>query len=155
MRPAISASGSRSTFGVGIERQQEVPAPLGVFLERRDLARQERARRTEHDDDGGVLGDLVAEALREPEVLDRVVLRLEELAHAVGGAALGGRSTRSSRRGPVVRYAVRVSREHLEQGLLEVAVERLELAARGFHLDAEVQRLLCRPAGEHDARRPG
>ena len=105
VRPAIVGERIEIDLGVGIEREQEVPAAVGVLLERRDLAGQERARRAEHHDDGRVLGDLVAEALGEPEVLDRVVLRLEELAHAVGGAALGGRFDSFISPCPVVRYA--------------------------------------------------
>ena len=55
-----------------------------LVLERGNLARQKRARRTEHHDDGRVAGNFLAEPLREPQVLHRVALLRQHLAQLAG-----------------------------------------------------------------------
>jgi hypothetical protein len=138
-------------LGLGIEQQEQLAAALRVAFEGRGFFGEKRLPRRGHDHQPRVGGHVVGETLGEPQILQRVVLRLGDLAQPLRRAAFlfvfGLRVVELAVTHREVGRAARA--EALQEGLLEVRVEGLELRLGALHLDAEGQ-LLIPLAALHD-----
>jgi hypothetical protein len=141
----------RPRNGVRIERDEELAAPRAVALERRQLFAGERLGRAQHQDHVGVVRNVAAQTLGQPQIFDQIVLLLQDGPHDLGGALAAlavGRIVQLAVAHREVGHAA--GAHHLQQLLLKIAVQGLELGPRVLLFRADRQALGHAALGEHD-----